>query len=239
MCGTKFLYSKTATHSRVMLLRCRSWSCPKCRPRRQRRLKWQALSGNPVTFITLTCKPDLHASPGDAARALTRAWRAARRAIEAEYQGAKGEYLTVVEATARGWPHLHVLTTRRWIDQRWLSQLWQRLTGAHIVDIRRVSNARMAASYVAKYLGKAPARFERCKRYYFTRGYQPKRSDERPSLDWSSATHETIGAGGHLIVTALQQEGHSLLCASDGFWIFAHPPPCGSPIEAEPAPRAA
>lgn len=239
MCGTKFLYSKTASHTRLMVLRCRSWNCPRCRPRRQRRLKFQALSGNPVTFLTLTCKPDLFDAPGDAARAMTRAWRQARRMIEAKYGGAKGEYLTVVEATQRGWPHLHVLTTRRWIDQPWLSKIWHDLTGAHIVDVRRVKNARMAVSYVAKYLGKAPARFDQCKRYYFTRGYMPRRREENSAFDWTDATHETIGAGGHLLLTALQQQGAELLVVSDGFWIFAHPPPCGSPLDTEPERRAA
>ena len=141
MCGQQFLYSRTSTHARVFQLRCRSWTCPKCKPRRQKKLRWQALSGNPVTFLTLTANPARHESPGDAARALTKAWRAARRAIEAEYGGDKAEYLTVVESTQRGWPHLHVLTTRRWIDQRYLSKLWDRLTGAPIVHIERVKQA--------------------------------------------------------------------------------------------------
>jgi hypothetical protein len=234
MCGTKYLYSKTASHSRLVQLRCRSWNCPRCRPKRQRRLKWQALAGNPITFITLTCRPDLHASPGDAARAMTKAWRAARRTIEAHHQGRKGEYLTVVEATQRGWPHLHILTTRRWIDQRWLSALWQRLTGAHIVDIRRVTNSRMAAGYVAKYLGKAPQRFDHCKRYYFTRGYLPRRPDRIDSFDWSDAEHDTISSGGHLMLTALLGSGHQLVEGREGYWIFSHPPPCALPATLEP-----
>lgn len=170
---------------------------------------------------------------------MTRAWRAARRAIEKRGKGRKAEYLTVVEATQKGWPHLHVLTTRRWIDQKWLSELWRRLTGAHIVDIRRVTNGRMAASYVAKYLGKAPVRYDRCKRYYFTRGYVPKKSDSTEKFDWSTATHETIGHGGHLLLTALIQSGSELLVARDGFWIFAHPPPCVQPLTTEPARLAA
>lgn len=165
---------------------------------------------------------------------MTKAWRAARRAIESHYKGRKGEYLTVVEATQRGWPHLHVLTTRRWIDQRWLSQLWNKLTGAHIVDIRRVTNTGMAVGYVAKYLGKAPMRYDRCKRYYFTRGYLPRIEHRNDTFDWSAATHETISSGGHLLVTALLGSGNELLEASDGFWIFAHPPPCVQPSSTEP-----
>lgn len=227
MCGTQFLYSKTTTHTRLFKLRCRSWTCAECRPRRQKRLKWQARSGNPVTFITLTCNPACHESPGDAARAMTKAWRAARRAIEAHYKGKKGEYLTVVEATQKGWPHLHVLTTRRWIDQAWLSFLWKSLTGAHVVDIRRVSNQGMAASYVAKYLGKAPHRFLHCKRYYFTRGYLPPREVTASPFDWTTATHETLNGQIEVMMIALQQSGLSMIDARDGFYIFEHPPPLG------------
>jgi hypothetical protein len=218
-----------------MELRCKSWSCPRCRPRRQRRLRFQALAGKPITFITLTCKPDLYEAPGDAARDITKAWRAARRAIEAKLRGRKGEYLTVVEATERGWPHLHILTTRRWIDQRWLSALWKRLTGAHIVDIRRVKNARMAASYVAKYLGKAPHQFMKCKRYYFTRGYLPKQQKPEQEIDWSTASHEECKHGALNFVVALQMSGYKRIIARDGFWLFLHPPPGDIPASVEPA----
>jgi hypothetical protein len=217
-----------------MELRCKSWTCPRCRPRRQRKLKWQAAAGKPVTFITLTCNPALHESPGEAARAMTKAWRAARRAIEKHYGKTKGEYLTVVEATKRGWPHLHVLTTRRWIDQPWLAALWQKLTGAHIVDIRRVTNDRMAASYVAKYLGKAPHQFMRCKRYYFTRGYLPKIEKPTSSLDWSEANHQEHKVNGHFMVAALIAEGHVAIVAAAGYWVLEHPPPCAVRSLAEP-----
>jgi hypothetical protein len=165
---------------------------------------------------------------------MTRAWRAARRQIEKHYGGAKGEYLTVVEATQRGWPHLHILTTRRWVDQPWLSALWARLTGAQIVDVRRVKNDRMAASYVAKYLGKAPMRFQRCKRYYFTRGYLPKRDAPARVYDWSSAEHSTFTGSIDVMMVALKESGNILLDARPGYFLFEHPPPSPRPLGAEP-----
>lgn len=219
------MYAKNDQHSRVIQLRCRSWTCPKCRPRRQRRLRWQALSGNPVTFITLTVNPAIHSSPGDAARAVSKAWRAARRAIEAHYKGKKGEYLTVVEATQRGWPHLHVLTTRRWIDQRWLSALWDRLTGAPIVHIERVRHESRAAAYVAKYLGKAPHRFAGLKRYYFTRGYVKTTPRDAEPFDWSKATVEIFVGNAAAYVANLLASHYSAVIGRDGYWILAHPPP--------------
>jgi len=234
MCGRQFVYQKTETHARVITLRCRSWTCPKCKPRRQKQLRYQALSGKPITFITLTCRPDLHASPGDAARAMSRAWRAARRAIEAKYGQRKGEYLTVVEATEKGWPHLHVLTTRPWIDQAWLSHLWKQLTGAPIVDVRRVKNDRMAASYVSKYLGKAPHRFIGCKRYYFTRGYKPAKTQLEQPCDWSLGSSELLNGDGLHLVVALQMSGFSRLQATEGYWLFATPPPVLQAFPPEP-----
>lgn len=162
---------------------------------------------------------------------MTKAWRAARRAIEAHYKGKKGEYLTVVEATQKGWPHLHVLTTRRWIDQAWLSFLWKSLTGAHVVDVRRVSNHGQAASYVSKYLGKAPHRFLHCKRYYFTRGYMPAREDKAQPYDWTNATHETLNGAIEIMMIALQASGLAMIEAREGYYVFEHPPPiCVFPL---------
>lgn len=225
MCGTQFLYSKTANAARLIQLRCRSWTCPKCRPRRQRQLRWQALSGKPRTFITLTCKPDLFESPGDAARAMTKAWRELRRRIERLYGGKKGEYLTVVEATQRGWPHLHVLTTRPWIDQRWLSRIWEELTGAKIVHIERVKHESRAAAYVAKYLGKAPHRFLNCKRYYFTRGYKQKQEPRAEPFDWTAAEHETLNGDAGLMAAAMLASGWISAAGREGFYVLTRAPP--------------
>ena len=233
MCGTQFLYSHTETKARLIQLRCRSWSCPKCRPRRQKQLRWQALSGNPRTFITLTCNPALWDSPGDAARAMAKAWRELRRRIERVWGGKREEYMTVVEATERGWPHFHVLTTRRWIDQRWLSRQWDELTGAPIVHIERVSSQSRAASYVAKYLGKAPHRFLQCKRYYFTRGYRQKPEPRAEAFDWTKAVHETLNGCCAAFAAALLGSGWSSEQGREGFHILGRPPP---PVFNLPAP---
>ena len=235
MCGQQFLYQRTEQHARIIQLRCRSWRCSKCAPRRVKRLKAEAISGHPKTFITLTVNPHLHQSPGDAARAITRGWRAMRRVIEAKLPGVKGQYLTVMEATAKGWPHLHVLTTRSWIDQKWLSQQWEKITGARIVDIRRIKNARMAVSYVAKYLSKKPAQYENCKRYYFTQGYRPKRERKWQHLDWSTASNETLNGEGHVLAAALLANRYQLLEGGPEFWLMQCPADCVSTL-APPVP---
>ena len=191
-----------------------------------------------MTFITLTCNPHLWDGPGDAARGMSKAWRLARATIERHYGGKKGEYLTVVEATQRGWPHFHVLTTRRWIDQRWLSALWEKLTGAPVIDIKRVKNERMAVSYIAKYLGKEPHRFLNCKRYYFTRGYQQQNKDEHEPIDWTLASHEEIGGNAIVLAHALKREGYTIIDWRDGFYVLERPPPvCVCPLNGALAAR--
>jgi len=80
-------------------------------------------------------------------------------------------YLCVFEATKAGEPHLHILSTVPWLDQKWLSRQMAEIAGAPIVDIRRVRSAAHVAHYIAKYIGKAPHKFGSLKRYWHTRGW--------------------------------------------------------------------
>lgn len=236
MCGERYLYQRTADRARVFQLRCRSWNCPRCRPRRQQQLRAIAYAGHPVTFLTLTCNPFLHESPGDAARAMSAAWRALRRLIEAQHKGIKPEWMTVVEATKRGWPHLHVLTTKRWIDQKWLSAQWERLTGAKIVDIRRVQNPRQMASYVAKYVGKAPHKFMKLKRYYTTRGYRSAKPQRPAQYDWSNASAELHTGNFLTLGIALRGSGWQLEQAGSEYWELSRQADTGSTARPRPPP---
>lgn len=47
----------------------------------------------------------------------------------------------------------------------------RRLAGSPIVDIRTVRGTKAAASYAAKYIGKAPARFGTSRAYWYTRNW--------------------------------------------------------------------
>jgi len=66
------------------------------------------------------------------------------------------QYALVWEKTKKGWPHAHILLRAPYIPQPLVSALWQALTGAYIVDVRKVHNRQHAASYVTKYLTKNP-----------------------------------------------------------------------------------
>jgi hypothetical protein len=64
------------------------------------------------------------------------------------------EYFRVLEVTKKGWPHWHFLLRSGFIAQRTLSDVWKSLTGAPIVDIRKVQKTFHAYSYCVKYLAK-------------------------------------------------------------------------------------
>ena len=153
-------------------MRCRSWGCDECQPRRKKQLIALARSGKPDTFITLTVNPATNIDPARRARALARAWPKVVKAAKRKYGYKSIPYLCVFEATKRGEPHLHILCRVKWIDQRWLSSMMRELIGAPIVDIRRVRSTDQAAHYISKYVGKEPGHFNSCKRYWRTQDYE-------------------------------------------------------------------
>lgn len=188
MCSNTLILQYTSTKARAFVPRCNSWKCPKCAPRRVRKLKAQAASGNPDTFLTLTVNPHVLDNPTERAQRAIAGWRNLVKRIKRHYRYDKLEYLVVLEQTKRGEPHLHILLRCKWIDQRWLSAQWLDLTGAKIVDIRRVKHARQVASYVAKYIAKAPARFGKLKRYYRSHRYCDPQKKRASGHDWHNAT---------------------------------------------------
>jgi hypothetical protein len=69
-------------------------------------------------------------------------------------RGTDFEYLRVLEVTKKGWPHWHFVARAGFIPQKWLSETWDELTGAKIVDIRRIKETSEVYWYVVKYLAK-------------------------------------------------------------------------------------
>ncbi len=127
---------------------------------------YEAKSGNPNLFITLTSRRRPGGSPVAAARALVVAWRRVRREYIKTHGKGSLPVLTVFEATKHGWPHLHIVARCKWIDQAWLSKRMGALIGSPIVDVRRIKGLRQVAAYVSKYVGKNPHRFAGTKRYF-------------------------------------------------------------------------
>lgn len=82
-------------------------------------------------------------------------------------------YFAVVERHKSGRPHLHILLRCGYIPQQWLAGQMRRLAQSPICDIRKVNGGKQAAAYVAKYIGKAPARFKGARAYWYTRNWAP------------------------------------------------------------------
>ena len=171
-CGERTLASTVEGVKTAITLRCRSWGCADCAPQRKRQLVAKGISGSPNRLITLTSRHRKDQTPEDAAKALVRAWRIIRSTIKKKNPREKVEFLAVFEETKTGWPHLHILVRSAWLDQRWLSAQMARLTDSPIVDIRAVHNQRGVASYVSKYIGKAPGKFGTLKRYWTSQAYE-------------------------------------------------------------------
>jgi len=163
-------------------LYCRSWSCEECAPRRKRQLRALAAAGEPTRFITLTVNPREGTDPSDRLRRLANAWRIVIKRLRRLHEGTKIDYLCIIEETEAGEPHAHILYRGPYIPQAWLSAAMDELISAPIVDIRRIHSARQAVMYVTKYVTKAPALFNGCKRYWCSQGYDlGKNTEPEPS----------------------------------------------------------
>lgn len=196
-CGAWSAVKKEGDEIVAVPLLCRSWACPVCGPRMKRRLV-RALEGVVAhTLITLTCDPGRYESPHQAFARMSVAVNQLMKRIRRAQPRAQLEYFLVWETTRRGWPHVHIIARAPWIPQAWLSCQWQELTGASIVDIRRLQQGPGIALYIAKYLSKqlrAPRGF---KRYRSSRNFVPGStfvSAVRPAGDgvWSVSKFDLL-----------------------------------------------
>lgn len=102
------------------------------------------------------------------------------RQVVAEPDGL--QFLAVIERHKSGWPHLHILARARWIGQRWLSLQAADILKSPIVDIRLIQPGRYRYGYVAKYVGKDPARLGTTKRYWASRNYRLTPPHQKPAF---------------------------------------------------------
>ena len=143
---------------------CGSWHCSYCGPRKAREaraaIRSVAQSLGLRYFLTLTLDPSKliqeYGCDPDVARAgavphLRRCFNKFREYLRRKY-GAAPSYVCILEFTKAGVPHLHVLFDR-YIEQQWISHVWDSLGGGRIVWIKQVQ-ARKVANYLAKYLTK-------------------------------------------------------------------------------------
>lgn len=67
------------------------------------------------------------------------------------------DYIRCPEYTKSGLRHEHILFRGSYIEQSYLSYLWEKIHSAPVVDIRRVWGKHRMAGYLASYMAKAPA----------------------------------------------------------------------------------
>lgn len=67
------------------------------------------------------------------------------------------DYIRCPELTLGGLRHEHILFRGSYIDQRYLSSLWESIHKAKVVDIRKAWAKSGMARYLADYLAKSPA----------------------------------------------------------------------------------
>ena len=172
LCSTASILQQYEPGVHHLPLRCKRWKCDYCAPRNQSQLKRKALRGRPDTFITLTSNPEMGKDQDDRARILKDAWVKIRRWAKDQWGNEKIEFLAVFEKTKAGEPHLHILARTKWIPHDELSMKLDEYAGAFIAGIERVSSKKNVASYVSKYVGKDPEKFEGSVRFWTSRGFE-------------------------------------------------------------------
>jgi hypothetical protein len=138
-------------------LNCGSWGCSYCGPRKARSARAaicrHAEALNLCYFLTLTIdmKKVEFQDKKFAVPHLRRTFNKFREYLRRKY-GVPLTYISVLEFTQAGVPHLHILLDR-YIPQAWISEVWSSLGGGRIVFIKRVTIQKVAR-YLSKYLTK-------------------------------------------------------------------------------------
>jgi hypothetical protein len=156
-CGRKCVCGVDPKTGRTLYKRinCGSWTCSYCGPRRARTAR-AAIRGVAERlqlryFLTLTLDPKKLEHPKFAVPHLRLCFNKFREYLRRKY-GESPRYVCVLEFTKAGVPHLHILFDR-YIDQHWISDVWDSLGGGRIVFIKRVTIQKISC-YLSKYLTK-------------------------------------------------------------------------------------
>lgn len=203
----------------VKPLRCKCWGCDHCVHQKQKDLWWKAFKGDPRIFLTLTMKPREGMTPDTQAEEFVVAWRMLRQFICRHLKRDKITFLAVFENHKSGWPHLHILLRGGYIDHRLIRRWWEHRTGSFQIDIRLAKNPRQRASYISKYVSKAPQGFGSCKRYWCSKDWDPpKQENDVPAGDeftwWESMSLNPLG-----IARCAAADGADITCRGDE-WVI-------------------
>lgn len=233
--GKGLLRLSTPWSSHICRAPCKKWACPPCAKRKARKLA-RLLSRAPANkFITLTQKAHEYETQREAFRRIGRNFHAFVKRLRREYGKENFEYIRVYETTKRGQPHIHVLADCPYISQKYLSEVWEEVSGAKIVDIRRIHNQSAVKSYLSKYLSKGAEMPDNIRRYSISWRMAKKIgqdveeiSPDKPHWSWIPGT---IGSQ----VSSYEQNGWNVLILNPRLLIAwdANSPPVATSTETE------
>jgi len=136
----------------VLPVRCKRWTCPYCRVCNEIRIRAKVLEGKPNRMLTITARPKENDTPMSmylrVRPCVNRFYHEIRRTF------GPFEAATFLERHKSGFPHWHALVRSGFLPQSELSDIWKRISGSPIVDIRRIKQHQVAARYVSKYVVK-------------------------------------------------------------------------------------
>jgi len=150
-CGQRTMVCAEGGTVRIAPQLCDTWACKVCGPRRVAWLKrqlGQAVERHgldqfwTLTIWTKTC------TPVESFELVTKAWHKLRTRLQQLY--GHFSFVWTIEATKRGYAHLHLLTSLP-IARRELSDRWRQASGgSFVVDTQPIASAK-ASNYLAKY----------------------------------------------------------------------------------------
>ena len=242
LCGHGALVGVSNSYDKVLVIpmRCKSWDCPDCGPRKARLLAKKIVSGRPTKHITLTLRhdgwKDLHQRLNTFKKAFTELVRIIREPWRQDPSIKKRwkqefEYALVYEIQGNGNLHMHICARSRYLSFAWLSKTWRTLTGSSHVFIKPVRDTDAQARHDVKYLLKhtnSTAPYLRGKRIYqFSNNYLPPGAQDRKLPEASDFKWSWCPRSPWTIVNALPSYlGHfNLHEHPDGTLIFERPCP--------------
>lgn len=234
-CGTGSVYGIAPDLSQLIIIpiRCKSWDCPVCGPKRLTQMTAKICSGLPSKFITLTLKPypnETLASMFDNVKA---AWTKLVKRIRREF--GPFEYVLTWELTKNGTPHAHVAARAGYIPQNWLSRQWRDLTGSPVVDIRAVKRPQDIARYVTKYMtknaGQTAAALDGRRLFQFSGHYLDTAPPFKPETDYEGWTWTWTSHTLHdlLDVAPVETASYDLTITDDSIVTLTCPPGVAPP----------
>ena len=221
-CGGSAISRATSRGYEVQPLACNTWDCVDCSPKRQRALKALCQDGAPDTFLTLTVNTARFETKEEAHDQLKHRLIEFVKMARLKWRKKRVEYICVIEATKKGFPHAHVLMRAPFIPQRAISEYFAKHMGSPIIDIRKVHDREKAARYVTKYISKKPARFGDGKRYVRSQAWESPEAKAWRQENVGRHLWHVWDRAAFLVVEHLETYGHKFFECPGGGWISRH-----------------